>query len=211
MAGGAPTNIWRFTPLAAAGGVALGIAAWTLPLPGVSVSPEVAPEAGVTPPGARPSTLDKYLTPIAHHDWTELVPALSEVRPPAPVAVVDDPGNEQPPPPPVDNPLSGWRFAGLVEEPDGLVAIVSVVKELNQSEQRYLRVGEVVTLPGGGRQAEIVGIETDHVVVRVDGVEYRVMSTGATAPAMTAPRNGDAGRLMPPTTTRGRSRTPGRS
>ncbi len=207
MAAGAPTSIWRLTPIAAACGAGLAIAAWTLPIPGVRVGELEPTTAGPAPVGVGAGSMDDYLPPIPKHDWTTLVPPLMEVRSPVPEAVPEDIIVDEPRPTDDVRRLSDWSFAGLVEEPGGFVAIVAIA-----GKQHYFRIGQVVMIEGGRTEALIVGVETDHVVVRVEGEDHRVLSTG---PARGGNTGGSRGRtstpMLNPNSSRTRPNTSGRT
>lgn len=193
MAGLATSGFWKFAPLAALGGGALAVAAWTLPIPGLKVSPG---HAVATDPGAPVPvrSRDEYFPPIPRHDWELLVEPLERIRAPAPEAVVSESPSPPPPPPPGSGRLADWRFVGAVSEPGGMVAIVSI-----SERQRYLSIGQVIPLGGDGTTAEIISVHEDHVVVRVEGVDERVSTDGPAA------EGGSPGRASPAGPARGRN------
>jgi len=171
----ATLGVWKFAPLVAMGGVALAVGAWMVPIPGLGVTPgEPGAGGGVTPPAqiGRKDTPD-----IQRHDWLALVGPLNEVRTPVPISTPPIGEKPPPPPPPPGGQLEGWRFAGTVTEPDGVVAIVSV-----DGDQRYYREGQIVTLKDGVTTAEIMSVESDHVVVRVEAEDQTVTKDGPQQP-----------------------------
>lgn len=190
----ASMGFWKFAPLVAMGGVALAVGAWIVPIPGMGASAGDGGSGGgiVTPPVQVNS---KVLPNIPEHDWSALYGPLMEVRTPYPTST--ETGGDEPPPPPPPPPndlLEGWHFAGTVTDSDGVLAIVSV-----HGDQRYFRIGQIVTLKDGVTTAEIVGVASDHVMVRVEAVDRKVTSDGALHDART------------PAVRRGRTVQPNRS
>ncbi len=187
-------GFWKFAPLVAMGGVALAVGAWIVPIPGMGASAgDVDGGGGIVTPPVQVNA--KVLPKIPEHDWSALYGTLMEVRTPYPTSTETEGDEPPPPPPPPPNDLlDGWHFAGTVTDSDGVLAIVSV-----DGDQRYFRIGQIVTLKDGVTTAEIVGVASDHVMVRVEAVDRKVTSDGALHDART------------PAVRRGRTVQPNRS
>lgn len=203
MAGSVTSGIWRLAPLAAIGGAALAVGAWTLPIPGLTVTPKDVTAAPIGA-GPAPRSPAEYLPPIPGHDWTTLVEPLNEARPDVPrVTDVEEVDEVEPPPDTTPSMFAGWRLAGIVTEPDGLVAIVSI-----NEQQRYLRVGQRVTLGDGRTEGEVLRVERepDRVVIGFgdEGEEQAITADGAQS-------RSSQNRRPAPGSTRGRNRPSGRS
>jgi len=187
-------GFWKFAPLVAMGGVALAVGAWIVPIPGMGASAgDVDGGGGIVTPPVQVNA--KVLPKIPEHDWSALYEPLNEVRIPAPKVIEEpEPIREPEPGPTGTDLLDGWHFAGTVTDSDGVLAIVSV-----DGDQRYFRIGQIVTLKDGVTTAEIVGVASDHVMVRVEAVDRKVTSDGALHDART------------PAVRRGRTVQPNRS
>ncbi|HVZ93358.1 MAG TPA: hypothetical protein VG797_02500, partial [Phycisphaerales bacterium] len=150
-------------PIGVLAAILLAGAIFVAPMPFLIPAPIQLPE----PAKPKQTTDQKPFVPDSP-PWAELATALTDLRepPPATTAETQPTGSEVAQA--THAPQLNWRYVGYIEEPHGLVAVVSQA----DSRQRIVAEGDVVQDPSApSAEVTIVQVHPDKLTVRQQGKE----------------------------------------
>ncbi|MFG0294126.1 MAG: hypothetical protein ACF8MJ_13375 [Phycisphaerales bacterium JB050] len=175
------------TPLSVAGGLALAVGVWFMPLPDPSGPAPMDENYRMPSQGNGPTVV--AIGKTGPHDWLALKDPFYELRDPV---VIPPPPDDDRDPEPVRPPIS-VRYLGFVETSQDRVAALLDI----EGTQRFVSVGQVVSIPNRS-DLRVTEITPEKVVYEVGEASFTATrETRGDSPSTRTPGSQPASPMRP--------------